>query len=89
MEQAAIVDYNDPRHRETAPEGIEEPNEVVFFGSNLRTDEELLMKAKREILKARESKDIVFPGVEPVRGCRVADSLIENGDIESIAARYD
>lgn len=55
MKEAAIVDYNDRwiLRRETASESIEEPNEVVFFGSDLRTENELLMKAKREILKAR------------------------------------
>ena len=67
---------------------IEEPSEVVFSGSDFRTDEGLLMKAKREILEARDRRIIIFAGVEPVRGCRVADSLIEQGDIECIAARY-
>lgn len=91
MKEAPIGDYSNRRvlRSETSSESIAEPSEVVFFGSDFRTDEELSMKTKREILKTKDSKDIVFAGVEPVRGCRVADSLIEHGDIEGIAARYD
>ena len=91
MKEAPTGDCSNRRvlRSETSSDSIAEPSEVVFLGSDFRTDEELFMKAKREILKAKDSKDIVFTGVEPVRGCRIADSLIEHGDIEGIAARYD
>lgn len=88
--EAGIGNSNDRRtlRSEKASESINEPTEVVFFADGLRTDEELFMKAKKEIFSAKSSKDVVFTGVEPIRGCRVADSLIEQNDIESLAARY-
>lgn len=91
MKKAEIGDSNNRRalRSENVSESIDEPTEVVFFAGDLRTDEELFIKAKKEILNAKDSKDVVFTGVEPIRGCRVADSLIEQSDIESIAARYD
>ena len=91
MKKAGIGDSNDRRtlRSDKTSKSIDEPTEVVFFAGDLRTDEELFIKAKKEILNAKDSKDVVFTGVEPIRGCRVADSLIEQSDIESIAARYD
>lgn len=88
--EAGIGNSNDRRtlRSEKASESINEPTEVVFVAGGFRTDEELFLKAKKEIFSAKSSKDVVFTGVEPIRGCRVADSLIEQNDIESIAARY-